>query len=316
MFKRISRALRRELGTNQFLIIVDVSDCFNPGSRETIALENRPRAYQVTNEDQPAMIRHALGLRLDSSRPVRDQIHEAARMGARGVVLEAIGDLSPPRLSETGRRELRHLLRTMELSLVALSLPTRRSFDTTDQLDDRIRRADLAFALAYELGTNLVLARVGQVPLEDDRERREAFTNAISSLGQRADHRGVRLALETGSEPGQRLKTFLDSLDMVSLAASVDPASLLRGGIDPVATSRELSTWVAHAYAGDATGSAGGAAPNPRGLGFPAGALDWEEYLGALEEIGYRGFLTVWPDPSEDPRVRFTTLALWFKRFG
>ena len=262
------------------------------------------------------MIRHALGLRLDSSRPVRDQIHEAARMGARGVVLEAIGDLSPPRLSETGRRELRHLLRTMELSLVALGLPTRRSFDTTDQLDDRIRRADLALALAYELGTNLVLARVGQVPPEDDRERREAFTNAISSLGQRADHRGVRLALETGSEPGQRLKTFLDSLDMVSLAASVDPASLLRGGIDPVAASRELSTWVAHAYAGDATGSAGGAAPNPRGLGFPAGALDWEEYLGALEEIGYRGFLTVWPDPSEDPRVQFTTLALRCKRFG
>src|SRR5271157_6090701 len=90
--------------------------------------ENRPRAYQTTNEDQPEMIRHALGLRLDSSRPVRDQIHEAARMGACGVVLEAIGDLSPPRLSETGRRELRHLLRTMELSLVALSLPTRRSF--------------------------------------------------------------------------------------------------------------------------------------------------------------------------------------------
>ena len=232
------------------------------------------------------MIRHAPGLRLDSSRPVRDQIHEACGW-RRGVVLEAIGDLSPLRLSETGRRELRHLLRTMELSLVALSLPTRRSFDTTDQLDDRIRRADLAFALAYELGTNLVLARVGQVPPEDDPERREAFTNAISALGQRADHRGVRLALETGSEPGQRLKTFLDSLDLVSLAASIDPASLLRGGIDPVAASRELSTRVAHAYAGDATGSAGGAAPNPRGLGFPAGALDWEEYLGALEEIGY-----------------------------
>ena len=119
------------------------------------------------------MIRHALGLRLDSSRPVRDQIHEAARWRARGVVLEAIGDLSPPRLSESGRRELRHLLRTMELSLVAPSLPTRRSFDTIDQLDDRIRRADTAFALAYELGTKLVLARVGQVPPEEDQARRK-----------------------------------------------------------------------------------------------------------------------------------------------
>jgi sugar phosphate isomerase/epimerase len=262
------------------------------------------------------MIRHPLGLRLDSNRPIRDQIHEAARMGVRGVVLEAIGDLSPPRLSETGRRELRHLLRTLQLSLVALSLPTRRSFDTTDQIDERIHRADMAFALAYELGTGLVLARAGQVPAEEDRERLEVFSSALSSLGRRSDHRGVRLALETGSEPGQRLKSFLERLDMVSLAASIDPPSLLRAGIDPVATCRELSTWVAHAYAGDATGSPGSAAPNPRGLGYPAGALDWEEYLGTLEEIGYRGFLTVWPDPSEDPGVRLSTLALWFKQFG
>jgi sugar phosphate isomerase/epimerase len=255
------------------------------------------------------MIRHPLGLRLDSNRPVREQIHEAARMGARGVVLDAIGDLSPPRLSETGRRELRHLLRTVELSLVALSLPTRRSFDTTDQLDDRIRRADLAFALAYELGTNLVLARVGQVPPDDDPQRREAFTLALSSLGQRADHRGVRLAIETGSDPGRRLKAFLDSQGLVGLAASIDPSSLLRAGIDPVAASRELSTWVAHAYAGDAAGTGSGAVPNPRGFGFPAGALDWEEYLGALEEIGYRGFLTVWPDPARDPRGQFTAIV-------
>src|SRR5271166_4570360 len=101
VYKRFSRALGREPGSHRFPIIVDVSDCFNPGSRGTIVLENRPRAYQVTSEDRPAMIRHALGLRLDSSRPVRDQIHEAARLGVRGVVLEAIGDLSPLRLSET-----------------------------------------------------------------------------------------------------------------------------------------------------------------------------------------------------------------------
>ena len=171
------------------------------------------------------MIRHPLGLRIDPARPVRDQIYEAARMGARGVVLDAIGDLAPQRLGETGRRELRHLLRTVELSLVALSLPTRRPFDTTDQLDERIRRADGAFALAYELGTNLVLARVGAVPPEEDGERLGTFTSAMASLGQRADHRGVRLAVETGTEPGQKLKAFLDSLDIVGLAASIDPSA-------------------------------------------------------------------------------------------
>ena len=41
------------------------------------------------------------------------------------------------------------------------------------------------------------------------------------------------------------------------------------------------------------------------GSAFPAGALDWEEYLGSLEEIGYRGFLTVWPSrPAAVPLAR------------
>ena len=47
-----------------------------------------------------------LGLRLDPSRPIREQIRTAAQLGARGVVVDAIGDLAPNQLSETGRREL------------------------------------------------------------------------------------------------------------------------------------------------------------------------------------------------------------------
>ena len=46
------------------------------------------------------------------------------------------------------------------------------------------------------------------------------------------------------------------------------------------------------------------AASRSAGSGFPAGGLDWEEYLGALEEINYRGFLTIWPDPCATPGRR------------
>jgi sugar phosphate isomerase/epimerase len=255
------------------------------------------------------MIRNPLGLRLDPDRPVRDQIHEAARLGARGVVLDAVGDLAPQRLGETGRRELRHILRTVELSLIALSLPTRRPFDTTDQLDERLRRADSAFAMAYDLGTTVVLARLGAVPQQEDAARREIFSNAVRELGQRADHRGVRLAVETGAEPGEKLSSFLETLGSPTLAASIDPASLLQTGIDPVAAVRELAGWVAHAYANDATGVSGAPAFNPRGFGYPPGALDWEEFLGALEEVGYSGFLTVWPPPGRPAAAHFTAIS-------
>src|SRR5579883_1323615 len=117
------------------------------------------------------MIRSPLGLRLNPSRPIKEQLREAAKLGAKGVVIDAVGDLAPDRLSETGRREMRYLLRSVELSLIALNLPTRRPFDTIDQLDDRLRRAEKAFGLAYELGTTLVLARVGALPPESEADR-------------------------------------------------------------------------------------------------------------------------------------------------
>ena len=262
------------------------------------------------------MIRNPLALRPDPERPIRDQIYEAARLGARGVVVDAIGDLSPHRLSETGRREVRHILRTVELSLTAVALPTRRPFDTTEQLDDRLRRAEAAFALAFELGTDVVLVRTGAIPPKEDVPRLEIFTDAVRELGLRADYRGVRLAIETGTEPGVTLRSFLDSLAVPSLAASIDPSSLLQIGIDPVQAVRELDEYVAHAYANDASGTSRVAAPNPRGIGFPPGALDWEEYLGALEEIAYRGFLTVWPPPGRSAVAQFTAISDRLKRLG
>ncbi|MBX6312781.1 MAG: sugar phosphate isomerase/epimerase [Isosphaeraceae bacterium] len=264
------------------------------------------------------MIRSLLGLRINPSpdRSLRDQIREAARLGAKGIVLDAAGDLSPDRLSETGRRELRHLLRTVELGLIALNLPTRRPFDTDEQLDDRLARADRAFAMAYELGTPLVLARVGAVPPEAEAPRREVYTRALGELARRADHRGVRLAVETGAESGEVLRGFLDTLGAPALAASVDPAALLRMGHDPVAAVIALGEWVAHAYANDATGPSGRAViANPRGFGFAPGVLDWEEYLGALEEIDYRGYLTIWPDPALDQASQFSAIAERLKRY-
>jgi sugar phosphate isomerase/epimerase len=253
------------------------------------------------------MIRSPLGLRLDPGRPIKDQIRGAASAGARGVVVDAAGDLAPDRLSETGRREVRHALRSVEQSLIALSLPTRRPFDSLDQIEDRLARAERAFTLAYELGTRLVLARVGGLPPEADAARRSAFTTALQELGKRADHRGVRFAIETGTEPGGVLGSYLDTLGMPTLAVSLDPSSLLRQGIDPVAATRELGAWVVHAYANDASKSSKLA--NPRGVGFPPGALDWEEYLGALEEINYRGYLTVWPDPNCDALTQFKAVT-------
>lgn len=260
------------------------------------------------------MIPSPLALRLDPANPPRDQIREAARLGAKGVVIDAIGDLSPSRLTDTGRREFRHLLRSVELKLAAVSLPTRRAFDTIDQLDDRLNRAEGAFSMAYELDTKLVLARVGGLPGEAEVEARSTYLHALRELGRRADHRGVRLAIETGPDPGSTVRSLLDGLASPGLAASLDPAALLQAGHDPIAAAHDLGTLIAHAYASEVP-AVSRSLSLPRRGGFAPGVLDWEEYLGALEESNYRGFLTIWPDPSRPAAPQFTALASRLKAF-
>jgi sugar phosphate isomerase/epimerase len=263
------------------------------------------------------MIRSPLGLRLslNPEQSPRDEIRKAAALGAKGIVVDAAGDLAPDRLSDTGRRELRHLLRSTELSLIALNLPTRRPFDSFDGLDDRLARAERAMTLAYEIGSRFVLARVGPVPSEGD-PKREPFVHALNELGRRAEHRGVRLAIETGTDAGETVRSLLEALGSPGLAASLDPAALLKFGFDPIVATRALGPWIVHAYANDATGAAGRTlTANPRGFGFPAGALDWEEYLGSLEEVEYRGFLTIFPEPGTDPRATFKAIADRLARF-
>ncbi len=263
------------------------------------------------------VIRHPLGVRLDPGSPLRDQIRLAATLGAKGAVIEATGDVHPDRLGESGRREVRHLLRSVEMDLIALVLPTRSGYDHSDELDQRLRRADRAFELAYELGTRLVLVRAGAVPgeAEADAPRRAIFSDALGELARLADHRGVRLALEAGTEAGSVLRAFLESKGTPALAAGIDPGALLSAGIDPALAARELGPWVAHAYATDAaTRAPSSIVANPRGLGFAPGVLDWEEYLGTLEEINYRGFLTAWPEPGR-MAVQLPAIIERLKRF-
>ena len=243
------------------------------------------------------MIRHPLGLRLDPARPIRDQIYEAARIGAQGVVLDAIGDLAPQRLGETGRRELRHLLRTVELSLVALSLPTRRPFDTIDQLDERIRRADAAFAMAYELGTNLVLARVGAVPPEEDRNDSGSsprrWPRSASGPTTAASGWPSRPARSPG--PAQGLPRLPEPGRAGGQHRPLQPCSV-RG----LTRWRPLAIFPAgsHTPTRRRDGQGGGRSAIPRGFGLRSRRARLGSYLGSLEEIGYSGFLTIWPDPA------------------
>jgi sugar phosphate isomerase/epimerase len=249
------------------------------------------------------MSRLKTGICLESlGMPLRRALSEAVRTGARGVQLDAAGDLSPDKLSQTGRRELRHLLSSHALELSAVGCPLRRGLDVAEDQLPRIERVKKVMSLASDLGPRLVVIQSARVPDEDEEKsgaaRPRLLAEALQALGQHGDRTGVVLALETGLEAGAALRDYLNHFDTGSLGVNYDPANLLMNGFDPVESLRALQGKVRHAHAKDAR--VVGASRAAREVPLGHGDLDWLQLLAVMEEVDYRGWLAVERESGDD----------------
>jgi sugar phosphate isomerase/epimerase len=239
------------------------------------------------------MNRLKIGVRLESlGLPLRRGLAEAGRLGVPGVQLDAVGDLAPNNLSQSGRRELRHLLRGHNLELAALGCPLRRGLDVAEDQQPRLEHVQRVMTLAFDLGTRVAIVQAGQVPdPEKERERFDRMTEGLGVLGSHGDRVGVALALETGLESGDVLAAFLDRFDSGGLGANLDPGNLLTHGFDPLAAIRALNRRIVHVHAKDARRASASRAAQEVPLGH--GDVDWLDFVAVLAEIEYQGYLTV-----------------------
>ncbi len=239
-----------------------------------------------------------IGVRLESlGLPLRRALVEASRLGVGGVQVDAVGDLSPNNLSETGRREVRHLLRGHNLELTALGCPLRRGLDAAQDQQPRIEHVGKVLALACDLGPRVVVVQAGAVPDKED-ERGRRLDESLQALARHGDRIGAFLALETGLESGAALAAYLKRFDSGALAANFNPANLLLHGFDPYDSARALLGLVRHAQARDARRASASRAAQEVPLG--QGNIDWMQLLAVLEEIEYRGWLTVDRESGDD----------------
>src|SRR6059058_6632212 len=99
-----------------------------------------------------------IGIRLESlGLPLRRGLTEASRLGVSGVQVDAAGDLAPDQLSQTGRREFRHLLRAHNLELTAIGCPLRRGLDVAEQQEQRIDHVKKVMSLSFDLGPRVAI---------------------------------------------------------------------------------------------------------------------------------------------------------------
>ena len=183
---------------------------------------------------------------------LRPAIEQAAKMAADAVQVDAVGDLAPDALGETGRREFRNLLRSFNLELAALNVPLRRGLDSAEDLQQRLDHLRKVMQLAFDLGARRVVAPCPRIPDDLSTPRAQTMRESLLALGTHGDRTGTALALEIGFDSAEKVNDYLAGFDVGSLKVTFDSANFLMHGQDPVANLVPLKGRISHVHARDA----------------------------------------------------------------
>ena len=271
------------------------------------------------------MKRFPIGVIINSFRTdIPTSVKKAAEVGAQGIQVYATsGEMAPENLSKEKRREFLDLVKSNGLIISALCGDLGGGgFTHPEKNPEKIEKSKRILDLAKELETNVVTTHIGVVPEDKNHDRYKIMQEACHELAEYADSIDAHFAIETGPETSATLKGFLDSLESTGVGVNLDPANLVMvTGDDPVKAVHNLKKYIVHTHAKDGkqlfykdpeiiygmkpdvivTGDSFIEVP----LG--EGSVPFKEYLEALCDIGYNGFLTIEREVGDNPEEDIRT---------
>ncbi|WP_322168983.1 sugar phosphate isomerase/epimerase family protein [Acutalibacter caecimuris] len=263
------------------------------------------------------MYHYPIGVLLESFQmDVLKALDKAKELGMAGVQIRVTdGDLTPEALTPEKRRELLKEVKDRGLIVSALCGDI-GAFDNPEINPGRIERSKRIVDLAKDLETDIVTTHIGVVPEDKAQPRYAVMQDACGELAAYADQMQAHFAIETGPETAVTLKGFLDGLHSTGVAVNLDPANFVMvTGDDPVQAVYTLKDYIFHTHAKDGRRLRYVAPEIVYGLAeeemlgsssfielpLGEGDVDFPNYLKALDEIGYKGFLTIEREVGDDP---------------
>ena len=195
-----------------------------------------------------------------------------------------------------------------------------------------IEKSKRIVELAKDLGTDIITTHIGVVPADKNHERYKIMQEACFELAHFADSMEAHFAIETGPEEAVVLKGFLDDLSSKGVSVNLDPANFkMVTGDDPVQAVYTLKDYIVHTHAKDGNRLNIGnpefiyQAVHPVPQGFDdvqyfeevplgTGSVDFPNYLKALDDIGYKGFLTIEREVGDTPEEDIKTAYGFLKK--
>lgn len=249
-------------------------------------------------------------------------IETAAKLGLDGVqVYATTGEFSPETLTIEQKETYKKLLKEKGLVVSALCGDMGGyGFENEEDNAERIEKTNRIVDLAVEFDTKVVTTHIGVIPEDKNNPRYNVMLKALTACGLYAKEKGVTLAIETGPEKAKTLLAFLQDTKG-GVGVNLDPANFtMVTGQDAVEAVYLLKDYIVHTHAKDGVMldknqdptdvyhafAVGGVDALNACEGFKEvplgeGEVDWDNYLKALKEIGFDGFLTIERETGDDP---------------
>lgn len=271
-----------------------------------------------------------LGVLLESFRaPIDEALDAAQSMRLKGIqVYASRGEMTPQALQGEKRREFLKRVKDRGLVISALCGDLGMGFADQEKNPALIEQSKRILDLAGDLETSVVTTHIGVVPENPSHERYKIMQEACYELSRYADAANAHFAIETGPETAQTLKGFLDALGSKGVAVNFDPANFVMvTGDDPVKAVHTLRDYIVHTHAKDGRRlkvkdpeiiyglleDELNAADAFIELPLGEGDVDFPGWMRALDEIGYRGFLTIEREVGESPQKDIETAVRFLR---
>lgn len=271
------------------------------------------------------MYNFPIGVIIDSFRTdIKTAVKKAAQLNVKGIqVYSTRGEMAPENLTPEKRKEFLKLVKDNGLVISALCGDLGCGFYRVERNPELIEKSKRILELAKDLETDIVTTHIGVVPSSQDHPRYAVMQEACAKLANYADSLDAHFAVETGPETSAVLKEFLDSLGSKGVGVNLDPANLVMvTGDDPAGAVYNLRDYIVHTHAKDGVNlyykdpemiygikenDALVTGPSFEEVPLGKGSVPWDKYLAALEDIGYKGFLTIEREVGDNPEADIKT---------
>jgi len=245
---------------------------------------------------------------VESNNPMqtfKDGVAKAAQIGAEGIQAYAtFGALNFSEMTSAKAKEVLDIVKSHGLIFSAICGDFGHGFMDKEQNKQRVEDSKRVLDVAKMLECDIVTTHIGTLTAEES-ESKDIARTACRELAVYADSIGSAFAVETGPETARVLCDFLDSLGAMGVRVNMDPANLVMVvADDPVKGVDILQKYIVHTHAKD--GIMIGSMPKPDGweeLPLGQGGVDWDNYLIALDKIGFKGFLTIEREVGDNPEA-------------